>query len=597
MAAIITDDFRKNNIDRFFNDVFTAQGSGGKNYYVGIGKTDPYEADTEGDLESVTAFDPPVPTGSVIEKDDVKKNLMTLIKVGTTDVKRLVPQIKFQIGRKFKVYNPSDPTCFDAANDGDFLPCYALYTGTDNVQRVYVCLGNNNGGVTSEVIPPMIAGTLFPYTAVQNSTDNYIWAYAFTFNRVDANKFSDSRTFIDLPRNEDVDTILSGITNGRSRSAQGTAGLLYGFHIHPTRNGKSYPGVHPTTLNATIVGKHIDGDTISANNTCTVTTGTNGEIARVNWTLTQAQALGYGRTNTTNSAGSAVSGLTETGSGGIKEASLVITDSSLTVGGIATGQGDFDAAGFEKAEIDCLIAPQNGFGHSPQLDMPSYYAGISADFKGGVGNEATGDNAGENEYVEEALVDVQIREVSLLVDTNNTMATKYSSGDHAEDDSPWSETDYTAEQALNCLQYFQCLNDSTAQANAAAANAIPGAYVEQDIGSGVKARAWLDQVSRLETSDPADADPNDAGNQQGGFRIYFHQNSARQINQFPFSSSGSLTFRNPNGTQIGSSALAYTVIKGGEYVQGEGDVLFVDTRKPITRNTQQTEEVRLILQF
>ena len=126
MAAIITDDFRKNNIDRFFNDVFSAPGAGGKNYYVGIGKTDPYEADNENFLETVTAFNPPVPTGSVIEKEDIKKNLMTLIKVGTTDVKRLVPQIKFQIGRKFKVYNPSDPTCFDAANDGDFLPCYAL---------------------------------------------------------------------------------------------------------------------------------------------------------------------------------------------------------------------------------------------------------------------------------------------------------------------------------------------------------------------------------------------------------------------------------------------------------------------------------------
>lgn len=42
MAAIVTEDFRKNNIDRFFDDVFKTTASGGKNYYIGLGKTEPY---------------------------------------------------------------------------------------------------------------------------------------------------------------------------------------------------------------------------------------------------------------------------------------------------------------------------------------------------------------------------------------------------------------------------------------------------------------------------------------------------------------------------------------------------------------------------
>ena len=32
MAAIITDDFRKQNIENFFNDVFNAEGAGGEAY-------------------------------------------------------------------------------------------------------------------------------------------------------------------------------------------------------------------------------------------------------------------------------------------------------------------------------------------------------------------------------------------------------------------------------------------------------------------------------------------------------------------------------------------------------------------------------------
>jgi hypothetical protein len=39
------------------------------------------------------------------------------------------------------------------------------------------------------------------------------------------------------------------------------------------------------------------------------------------------------------------------------------------------------------------------------------------------------------------------------------------------------------------------------------------------------------------------------------------------------------------------------ILKQGEYKQDAGDVLFVDNRAPIKRNSQQTEEVRLIIQF
>ena len=607
MAAIVTEDFRKNNIDRFFDDVFKTTAEGGKNYYIGLGKTDPYEPDQSNLNESSAAFTPPTPTGSVIEKEDIKRNLMTLIKVESTDVRRLIPQVKFQTGQKYKVYNPADPTCFDSSAAEDLKPCYALYTGTDNISRIYVCLGNNNGGLTSEPIPDLNTGSIGPFQAAQNSTDKYIWAYVSTFKQDVSNKFANSRTFMDVPKDSEIDGWLAdGTDNGRSRAAQGTAGLLYGFHISRQRPGNAYPGVHPRTvasgnaLSATIVGTHINGTAISANNTCQVETGTDGQITNVVWTLAQAQALGYGRTTTTDSAGAAVTGLTATGNGGIKEASLIITDTELTVGGTASGQGDFDGANFQKAEIKCLIAPQNGFGHSPQSDLPSYYAGISADFKGTVGSDASSNSDSENtnEYQAEALIDVTVREVSLLRDTNNTMTNKRADGGHIEDDSPFIDIDgYTGENALNCLQYLQVAStDGTIRSNAALANSIQGAYIQEET-TGVKARAWVDQVSRIETTDPADADPGTTGTQAGGFRIYFHQNSDRRINKKTFPTNGSISFRNPDGSKISADNVTYTQVTQGEYVQGEGDVLFTEFRSPITRNEQQTEEVRLILQF
>ena len=116
MAAIITDDFRKNNIERFIDDVSSNQSpnSTAVNYYIGIGKTDPWDRDVNGRTEAETGFIVPLPDGSILEKADIKKNLMTLIKVDSTDILRLVPQIEYKTGSTYKVYDPTDTSCFDA---------------------------------------------------------------------------------------------------------------------------------------------------------------------------------------------------------------------------------------------------------------------------------------------------------------------------------------------------------------------------------------------------------------------------------------------------------------------------------------------------
>lgn len=609
MAAIITDDFRKINIDRFFDDVSKSHATGGKDYYIGIGKTDPYENDDTGQSEvNDTAFAPPTPVGSVIDKQDIKKNLMTLKLVEPADVKRMVPQIRFTVGTKYKVYNPFDPTCFDITDD--VMPCYVTYTGGDSRARIYACLGNNNNTATSEVIPDAPAGNT-PFGVVQNSTDKYIWAYVCDWDKhVPSNKFSSSRTFMNLPEDSVIDTTLStdGITDGRKRAVQASGGLLYGFAISAKRPGANYPSGstgHPrvgdSALDAVIIGEHLDGSKITSNNTCKVETGVGGTITRVIWNLSNAQTLGYSKATTKASSttgGTSSSGLWTTAlsgtNGGIKFASLVITDSELTVNTQPSLQGDSDAAGFSKAEIIPLIAPADGFGHSPLNDLPSYYAGISSNFEGPVGDNATaGTQNGDPQYVAESLVDVKFREVSLLRDGNDDMVFKDSSGDDKEDDSPYPDSSFNPEQALNCLRYFQISSTSeSSQAAAAAANSFSGAYIQQVGSDNQKARAFLDQVSIYEPLFPLDS----GDGVQGGFRIYFHQNSSRLINEKIFTSLGNITLHQANGTQIGA-AITYASIRDGEYVPNTGEVLFVDKKKPITRNEQQTEEVRLIIQF
>ena len=186
MAAIITDDFRKNNIENFVTDVSNSPALGGRNYYIGIGKTDPYP--NQGKSLSITElsnnFVPPPPNGSILEKEDVKRNLMTLVKIGENDVRRLIPQVEYRVGATYKVFDITDPTCFDKDADGT-LPCYALYTDGDGLTKLYICLNNkdDSGSIqpTQSVIPTMpnpASGSVFPFGIQQNTTtDKYIWTY------------------------------------------------------------------------------------------------------------------------------------------------------------------------------------------------------------------------------------------------------------------------------------------------------------------------------------------------------------------------------------------------------------------------------------
>ena len=145
---------------------------------------------------------------------------------------------------------------------------------------------------------------------------------------------------------------------------------------------------------------------------------------------------------------------------------------------------------------------------------------------------------------------------------------------------------------MNCLQYLQVSANSVP---AAIQNIGTGAYIEQSGAAGINPRAWLDKVSEREPLDPPAGDNNSPA---GGYRIYFHQNSHKAINQKPFSSTGTVKFYDASGNQQGETAgIAYNNKKAGEYNPDTGDVLFVDNRAPIRRNAQQTEEVRLIIQF
>ena len=82
----------------------------------------------------------------------------------------------------------------------------------------------------------------------------------------------------------------------------------------------------------------------------------------------------------------------------------------------------------------------------------------------------------------------------------------------------------------------------------------------------------------------------DAGNK----RVYYHQNSNGDINQKTFEI-GNVTFTAPGGTTTANFAVS--ALGQGEYNQGSGEALFLENRKAILRNSNQQEDIKLIIQF
>ena len=464
MSAIITNQFRKNSRELFIDDFSTS------NYFIGIGKSEPWPT-INGVEESNINYTVPLPTNTIVEKSDVLKNLISLLKVQETFA--VIPRNEWVSGRVYKVYDPSDPNIFNYETIGStaYYPCYMTHNN-----HVFVCLNNNNDGpsITN------VAQTTFAQS-LDRITDGYLWAYVCSLNTT-SNFYTDQ--FVDIPAD------LTDPTASRNQSG----GVVYGFKV--IDGGSGLDGQEDILL----VGKDSSG------------------AVKIDVTL--------------RSGGNDVSPYSVT------IASETITDISFTADIFPSGYSEASIIVVGKdTNIQPLVAPIDGFGYSSRSDLPSFYAGLYASYVGAEGGEAP--------------INIGFRQVSLIKDPTRT-----------DNDSP-------ADDSLDIYDTLQYL----------VLNSVDG--ITADAGTIIKhgsngAKAYLDYV-----------DPTNS-------RVYYHQNSSGDINQKPFET-GAVEFITPGGTTITGKSV--DALGDGEYDQGSGQTLFLENRKAILRNSNQQEDIKLVIQF
>ena len=470
MSAIITNNFRRQSRQRFIESIQYEE-TNSTGYYIGLGKSDQWREDE-------SSYEVPLPNGALIADQDVKDNLMALVKVSS--YASLFPRNEMRSGRVYKVYDPSDPLMFDL--EDQYYPCVATYN-----DKVYVCLDNNN----NNAISGFPSGTTYGIEEADSTSTvdgKYIWAYV-----------QDVVTTSDFYTEEFIPSAADPVDPTAAKTA--TGGLVYGFRIDA--GGSDLVG------NEKIYLRGIDEN------------GAN--IAQIDLRTDSKFAI------------------TDAG-GGIVDISYVDVNNVLTgyfKASVEVYQND-GVTRESTVEITPWVAKIDGFGSSPANELATFYMGCYAKFQGNVDGEA--------------VTDVPFRQISLIKNParlNQAGDDGYAYGD---------------EEALDALSYIQ-LNT-----NAATQTFPSGSIITQ--GNAI---AYLDKVDLIKD------------------RIYYHRNSNNDVNYVPFTVND-FTITSAEGTTPYIASDIVTV-ENSEYVHDSGDVMFIDHRAMITRNVDQTEDIKIVIQF
>ena len=248
MPAIISDQFRVLNAESFVKSLTLASIENSNTYYSFLGQPNSSNEQAYGTSnwgEGISPLD------GFKEESEIKETILTLKKITSNDVRRMVRKVLWTSGDTYEMYR-HDYSIYNVTPITNTPSLYdANYYVVNSDFRVYICLQNgtdpdNNTGKPSLDEPtftdlePRAAGT---------SGDGYIWKYLFTIKPSEIVKF-DSIEFIPVPEEWGIE--------GESISIKNNAISGKIEIINVRDRGSGYP-VSKSYINIPILGDGVGG--------------------------------------------------------------------------------------------------------------------------------------------------------------------------------------------------------------------------------------------------------------------------------------------------------------------------------------------------
>ena len=197
MPAIISDQFRIMNAETFVKSLVSI-GSTANKYYTFIGQPNSLSLEAGGDPS--WEITPPSPLDSFVYENNVKDTIITLKKILTSDISRVIRKEQWASGTTYEMYR-NDYSAYNLSPITNSTTLYdAKYYVINEDFRVYVCLDNGATPENPTGNPSLDQPTFVGLEASPAGTsgDGYIWKYLYTIKPIEFVKF-DSVNYIPVP--------------------------------------------------------------------------------------------------------------------------------------------------------------------------------------------------------------------------------------------------------------------------------------------------------------------------------------------------------------------------------------------------------------
>ena len=571
MAALVTNKFRIHNAKQFieaFDEVSFTSGAAvtdssgllNSNMYLFIGKVTGWSDDAS----------PPTPTDSVANTHyENWRDMIAAKKITSTDVSHVIPRKNWTNNTNYFAYTDNTSTLFSQ----DFY----VMTGDYNV---YKCLSNsetNSSGTTASTSTTKPTGT---GTAIISTADGYKWKFMYQIPASDALKFV-TPNYIPVDKVRRSNSYLANTYDSAPGQVQfdvETAAAAAGGGngaievVHLTTRGLQYLGevgnvsAVTNTTTVTITGTSLAADDCIVNNDIYFTSGDasgeggtitdyNGTTKVVTFTpaitapsATDGYAIGPKVVISGDGQGANVR-CTTNSTGGINATAIIAggnnySNASISIISNASQSNSFNPS--PTAVLTPIIGPKGGHGSDAVDELGGFFTLINSRLEYSESNNFTTDN--------------DFRKVGLLAQP------KFSNGDFA--------------------------NTSVVdQATAAVVSSWNGtAFSVDELVTGATSGATGRVVDFTGNNTIRMTDIIPSGNSitagYNGIYGYFTNTEVIAANTVGGGGSGA------SATANGSGA-----VTGGDLQRFSGDIIYVENRSPISRATDQIEDIKLIIEF
>jgi len=485
MAAIITNKFRINNANQFYESFSEASP---ETYYLFIGRAHAWASDVDAQGNTIaegTDASPPTPNDDVSSEFHAWDDMLGAKIIASTDVSYCIPRRNWTTGTTYDMYEHNIGSG-NTSNSGATNLWDATFVVMNSAYAVYKCI-ENDGATASTTEPTSTSNSIF------STADGYRWKY------------------------------------------------MYSLTSAETLNFMSTDFIHAST-DSTVSAAAVDG----ALDTILVVAGGTGYTLSTGSTITAIPIRGDGSggvCSVTISAGAIASATVTTAGTGYTYA--YIRSADVIAGTNAAGGGS-------GCNLNVIIPPKGGHGYDALKECGAYYVMIN---KSLTGAEGTSDIGVNNDF----------RRIGLVRNPYNYGTTTVASA--------------TTRRQIFAAVFSSVSGTFTAdeEINQASTGAV-GKVIEYD--STNKILYWY------QTRFP------DVGTDTNGNATAF--SGANAITGQ--SSSASATPNTSNSTTTNATVFA-SGYSTPELVADSGDILYVEERSPITRASDQTENIKLIIEF